>query len=375
MNKLDPDMFVVKEDKGLRLIVPSHTAGMANAPWAKDTLQYRSRVETEYGRTVSQGFKKFFNLGMGPVDLQVTFDDVVNAIVKGDAVATLKVDGSLLVRSEYHGKVMCRTRGSFGWEHLDNAFEMLIFEEEYPELFKTGKYPTLSLLFEWVSPMNVIVLKYPEPKLTLIGGVDHADLTYLRMDQLEPIAKTLGVPLVQYFPLTPEGWRRLNVELEGRQDIEGYVIRLHREQDLVKVKCLPYLTKHALKDSLNSEKLADMYFQQGKPSFAEFCTQFKATFDEETCMWALGAISALYDGVKPFDKIIAHMREKAKERADWTRKDAALTGLAEYGQTKRFGAYMKIWEGKEPDTEVLKSILLQNTKQVELGMFAKPEAQ
>jgi hypothetical protein len=81
----------------------------------------------------------------------------------------------------------------------------------------------------------------------------------------------------------------------------------------------------------------------------------------------------LYDGVKTLQKIEEHMAGKAVERKDWTRKDAALAGIAEYGQTKRFSAYMCIWEGSPVKTDTLKSILLQNTRQVEIGMFKDTE--
>lgn len=371
---LDPELFIIREQDGLRLIIPSHNAGVANAPWTRDTVLYRSRVETLDGTAVSQGFAKFFNIGQGPLDLQVTAQDVADACKEGTAVATLKLDGSLLIRSVYEGKVFLRTRGSFSYEHLDNAAEMQLFREKYPLVFDPDWFENgVSLLFEWTSPQNVIVLKYPEPELTLVGGVDHKTLQYLRILSLRSVAELLQVPLVKHFRLTPEGWDDLQRTLDTK-DIEGYVIRLHDEQRLVKVKALPYLTKHALKSTLTSEKLADMYFQQARPSYGEFCAEFSSALDEETLLWAIPAISSMYDGVRELLGIEARMRSKAVERREMSRKQAALLGLAEYGQTKRFSMYMQLWEGREVETKLLKSILLQNTKQVELSMFTKPEA-
>ncbi len=370
---LNPEFFETWPDgMGLNLIAPAKGGAVGNAPWTKETIKYRSRVETLDGTPVSVGFHKFFNLGTGPDNLQIKVDDIIKECGKG-AIATLKLDGSLLIRSVYGGKVMLRTRGSFGYDHVDNASEMEIFKKGYPRIFDPIWYDSCSLLFEWVSPNNIIVLKYPEPELTLIGAVNHEDLTYFPMSALAIIAKVLGVPLVRYFPLTSDGWEELNASLETNAEIEGYVIRLNGEQDLVKVKCVPYLTKHALKSSLSTEKLADMFFQQGWPSFQAFSEQFISDFDEETYMWALGAISSLYDGVKEFNKIIAHMLENAQTRRGMSRKDAALAGLVEYGQTKRFSAYMNLWEGKVMKDDLYKSILLQVTKQTELGMFTKVE--
>lgn len=375
---LDPEKFDINERDGLRLITPARgTMGLGNAPWTRETLPYRSRVETLDGKVVSQGFKKFFNLSSGPTELQVTLEDIIKAIEHRDAVATLKLDGSLLVRAVHQGKVYLRTRGSFGYEFLDNADEMEEFKTRYPAIFNPSILAGYSVLFEWTSPKNVIVLKYDKPELTLIGAIEHTrELPYvtLRHNGLSFIATLLSVPLIQYFPLDTEGFAKLQLELEASQEIEGYVIRLHNEQTLVKVKCQAYLTKHGLKSTLTSEKLADMWFQQGQPDYKTFCNTFLASFDEETLFWAMGAISSLFDGVKEYNAILDHMRTKVFQRSSWDRKKAALAGLNDYGQTKRFALYMNLWEGKASKGDLLKSILLQSTKQVEIGMFKPTEA-
>lgn len=366
---IDLNLFQVTEKDGLRLIIPSRDGAVGNAPWTPDTTQYRSRVETLEGETVSQGFKKFFNLDQGPDGLRVEVADILKAIEQGDALATLKLDGTLLIRSVWQGKVMLRTRGSFGYENLDNADEIEEFRSKYPILFEAAYYPALSLLFEWTSPRNVIVLKYFQPQLTLIGAVSHFDLSYEPLRRLVPIANHLQVPLIESFLLTRDGWDQLQARLDTDSTIEGYVIRLNWEQDLVKVKCAPYLTKHAMKSTLTTEKLVDRWLQQGKPEFKAFTSMFLIDFDEETLMWALGAISAMFDGIREFREIERHMKAKATSRRDWSRKEAAIYGLAEYGQTKRFSAYMNLWEGKPISPDLIKSIIMQSCKNVEIGMF------
>lgn len=373
--KLDPEKFQIVERDGLRLIQPQRgTMSLGNAQWTKETIMLRSRVETLGGETVSQGYKKFFNLSSGPLDLQVTPEAILKAIKVRDAIATLKLDGSLLIRSVYRGSLMFRTRGSFDYRFLDNADEMEVFRAKYPAIFDTRVFEGYSLLFEWTSPRNVIVLKYAEPELTLIGAIAHTpDLWYVPIASggLQSISDIIGVPLVTHFDLDEAGWDKLQLKLKDDPMIEGYVIRLHREQTLVKVKCEPYLTKHGLKSTLSREKLVDMWLQQGKPGYNEFKNNFLTSFDEETLLWAIGAISSLFDGVTTLNAILVHMKGKAAERQGWLRKDAAVEGIGEYGQTKRFSAYMNYWEGKAPSDELIKSILLQNTKQVEFNMFSE----
>lgn len=370
MSSIDPNLFDAHEKDGLRLIIPARSGAVGNAPWTKETAKYRSRVETMDGTTVSQGFLKFFNISTGPDSLRISVDDLLVACERKDAIATLKLDGSLLIRSVWNDEVMLRTRGSFGYEFLDNADEMDDFRLRYPKVFDPFLFEGYSLLFEWTSPRNVIVIKYPEPELTLVGAILHIPkLPYCDMKQLEFIADYLGVPCVKWFKLNKAGWEEIQRNLETDQTIEGFVIRLNKEQDLVKVKCQPYLTKHGLKSTLTTEKLADMWFQQGQPDYKTFCDNFLSSFDEETLMWALGAISSLFDGVKEFRKIVDHMQGLAEARSIWSRKDAALRGIEEYGKTKRFSLYMNYWEKSEPKVDLLKSVLLQCTKQVEFSMF------
>lgn len=372
---MDNEFFTVREENGLRLIIPAHHAAVGNAAWNPHNLWRRSRVETLDCRVVSQGFGKFFNLGHGPEGLQITLDDVARACARGDALATLKVDGSLLIRSVHKDAVITRTRGSFSAEHLENAHELDKFRAEYPKVFDAHAYPNFSLLFEWVSPLNTIVMRYPYADITLIGAVDHTTMTYLPMDRLRGIAVALDVPIVKHWPLTIKGWDELYATLDSDRDIEGYVIRLNNEQDLVKVKCAPYLTRHALKSNLTTEGLAEMYFQYGRPSFQGFLDQFAKEYDEETATWAMPVIASLYDGVKHLIAIENHIRQSVEKRKAWTRKDVAIAFQNEYGQTKKFALAMNIWLNLSDvrSNPLRKSILLQNTKQTERSMFSTPE--
>lgn len=366
------DFWNIRVENGMRLITPSHSAAVGNAAWTRDNLWWRSRVETVRGELVSQGFGKFFNLGMGPLDLNIGLTDVAKAVAHGDAVATLKLDGSLLIRSVYKSQIVLRTRGSFTYEHLDNAFEMEEFKQKYPLLFDPVFAYNYSLLLEWVSPNNTIVIKYPEPELVLVGAVDHRSMSYMRSEELKSLAEMIDVKMVDYFPLTNKGWEDLYANLESNHEIEGYVIRLNNEQNLVKVKCAPYLTKHSLKSRLDSETLADMYFQYGRPDFTGFMGEFSKAFDEEVAMWAMPAIASLYDGVRNLNAIEEHIVEKVAQRREegLSRKEFAIVTQNEYGKTKKFSLAMNLFLGlKDKNEKLLKSILLQNTKQIEMSFM------
>ena len=389
-NKFDTENFTVIEDNRLRLITPTRITAVSNHAWTKDNLWLRSRVETLDGRTVSQGFGKFFNLGMGTESIKCDIVDIVNAIEKNDAIATVKYDGSLLIFSWYNDQQIIRTRGSMTYKHLDNGYEIdTIFRKKYPKLFERrpngNNYDTWSLLCEWITPNNCIVLKYPEPALVLVGAVWHGGtgvntydgitkfpMTYAPMSRLKEIAEDLQLPLVESFKLDTAGWNRIQENLSKDNAIEGYVIRINGEQTLIKVKNEPYLTKHRLKSNLTTELLIDMWLQHGQPDYKTFTQLFIETYDEEICAWAIGAISSLFDGVKQLYEIIRVIDTKVSEAhaISMSRKDFAISMQSQYGQTRKFSYAMKAWEGKY-DKNCIKGILLQTTRQHELGMFTK----
>jgi hypothetical protein len=320
----DPEHFLIQERDGLRLITPKASSALADHVWIPANIHYRSRLETLRGETVSQGFKKFMNLGQGPDGLRVSVVDVVKACIRGDAVATVKIDGSLIVRSVHQGRVLLRTRGAFGYQHQENAYEIETCVQRYPRLLDPTYRPEYSLLLDWVSPTNVIILKYAEADLLLVGGVDHEDLRYLRLRELADIAGYLGVPLVEYFRLDERGWKALYDTLATDAEKEGYVIRLYDEQTLVKVKCTPYIAKHAFKYGMSEGKLVDMWLQVGRPPQQSFIASLISQFDEETIMWALPFITSLFRWVQAVEERVATIQQEVERQRGLVRKQFAL---------------------------------------------------
>jgi hypothetical protein len=191
------------------------------------------------------------------------------------------------------------------------------------------------------------------------------------MDGLMMLAEVLGVPVVEWYKLDSKGLEDLMGRLTTEQRIEGWVVRLNHGQTLVKIKCDPYLAKHRLKSNLTSDSLADIWISQGRPDYQTFVRNFGEQFDEETAAWALPVISKMFDGVKELNKIVAVIEEKVKDgqQKRLSRKDFAMSMQSQYGVTKKFALCMNLWTGHTNNDELLKGILLQNTKQFELGMF------
>lgn len=361
----NPEHFLIREQDGLRLITPKSSAAFDDHIWTPDNLQFRSRVETLDGETVSQGFKKFMNLGQGPDGVRVETADVVAACARGDAFATLKIDGSLIVRSVYQGRIILRTRGAFGYEHQDNAAEIEKCVERYPRLLDPSYRPDISLLLEWVSPTNVIIFKYDQPELILVGGIRHQNFQYLLLDELHAVAADLNMALVESFRLDQQGWTDLYATLATDTDKEGYVIRIHNEQDLVKVKCAPYLAKHAFKYNMSVGKLVDMWLHAGRPSEQAFVEQLTHQFDEETIMWALPFIANLFGWVRAVHEHAAALKHQVEQLRHLPRKDFAIQ-MREQLSSRDFSLAMLFRDNRDINDRLMKQMLEQKSAGAEV---------
>lgn len=381
--QLDPELFKVAEKDGLRLIMSHHSAAVSNEAWDRENLWLRSRVECIKNEdTVSQGFGKFFNLGMGPDGLRIDAEMILTAI-RGNqrVVATLKYDGSCLIRSVYQGEIMFRTRGSFSYEYHDNAHnEMGIFLDKYPKLLDPMWQADKSLLFEWLTPDFQIVIKYDEPDLRLLGAVHHghrhfSHLRYLKMEELEPISAECGIPLIEYHTIdSVKDWHHFYRDVIDHREIEGYVLRLDDEQALVKIKAEPYLTKHGVKSNLSFKSMVEFWLQHGQEFIYEsILGQLEKLYDEEVVMWALPFVDNLFVAVGAWEKALADVRREAESRQHWGRKDFAIEMQRKYEHDRAmFSLAMQLWQDKPVDNRMIRNFMMRFDQGIK-GQFSQDE--
>ncbi len=368
--EIDMELFKVAEKDGLRLVIPQHSAAVSNEAWGRDNLWWRSRVESvKNSDTVSQGFGKFFNLGQGPDGLRIDAETILTAIRANQrVVATLKYDGSCLIRSVYQGEVMFRTRGSFSYEYHDNANnEMGIFLDKYPLLLDPMWQTDKSLLFEWLTPDFQIVIKYEEPDLRLLGAVHHghrhfSHLRYLTMKELELISTESEIPLIEYHVIdSVQAWHHFYRDVVDHREIEGYVLRLNDEQDLVKVKAEPYLTKHGVKSNLSFKSMVEFWLQHGQEGiYHSILGQLEKLYDEEIVMWALPFVDNLFVAVEAWTHASEKLEWQVEEHRHWARKDFAIKMQKEYKDDKTlFGIAMQLWQNKDIEDKQIRNFMMK----------------
>jgi hypothetical protein len=301
--------------------------------------------------------------------------------LKGATVVE-KIDGSLLIVSMWKGKLILRTRGTVDAYQLDNGFELEAFKEYADKLLSdwTEKYgetwPT-SLLFEWVSPNQKIILSYgDEPKFYLVGAVEHLEYDIWPQNALDILAEMNGLLRPPCYTFNDIADLLANVEAwKGKEGVCVY--SFDGKPQIHKVKGAWYLALHHMKSELASfDKVIDVWFNLGRPSYTDFYNKVAEQFDFELANQIQGDMSRICDGWKEVEKIVIGLNGfvaglKASTAStpggkDFnvkpSRKWQAERIISSYGQTNRASFCFKLLDGKILADDDLKKLLYQVLK-------------
>ena len=184
---------------------------------------------------VIRGYEKFFNY-MQLEDTSYYSEQFKNerSRINCDHIhVTDKLDGSLILLSNYKGKHLISTTSSANIKtnpFLAPAYHALV-NVHVPEGF--------TLAFEWTSPKNTIVIPYKDDKYTLHGVINNETGERMNHADLVELAKELHVPVV------PEHVYSLDELLDiqkNAQGIEGFVAE-NEFGNLIKFKTEFYFTE------------------------------------------------------------------------------------------------------------------------------------
>lgn len=274
----DPEQFNIKDcivagDECL-LITPKDMS----VKWNEQNKYFRSSLwRKSCGKLISGGYRKFVNYGEQP-----DFEPLGN---NSKFKAIVKCDGSLLILSSHNKELIIRTRGTVDATKLENGHEIEYLKNKYPKVFSDYFVTSekFTLLFEWTTPSNRIVLKESEePTLWLIGIVNNDTYEYLSQDVLDFHAKTLGVERPKTYTFDTNDVELLKKEIEPLKDIEGVVIYDESGQILKKIKTLRYLELHRVFTGVKTvDHLFDIYVEYGTPKRDKFEEELAKNFDWE----------------------------------------------------------------------------------------------
>ena len=361
--KIDPATFETLEEKGF-IVRENQIAGNPafliipqdmGVEWTKENVIFRSSIWCKKtGELISAGFKKFVNWGEKPDTFPVP-DSIDNCPIME------KLDGSLLTVTRYKDELIHRTRGTFNAEDLDNGFEIKMLKEKYPNAFDNKWLHDFSLIFEWTTPNNKIILDYgDEPDISLIGIIRHEDYSLLRQDLVDEIAGYIGVKRPKYYSFS--SITEMIEVIQGIKDKEGVCIYHDNGQEIKKVKGLEYLKKHAFKSHLSPKSMVELFFEYDRPSEPKFIYKIRTEFDWECEKMARPMIEAVRNTYDEFmarteviNKFVLPLREKE-------RKEAAEIILNEYKVTGETGIAFRLLDGKEIDDQTIRKALLEKLK-------------
>lgn len=311
--------------------------------WTQQNKVLRSSVWNSKGELVSAGFPKFVNWGEKP-EVFPTPASLKNTVV------VEKLDGSLLIVTRYKGEYIIRTRGTVDATKLEqNGHEIELFRNTILpkiELPKTETWP-FSVLFEWTSPLNRIVIDYGEvPQFKLIGRISHTDYSLWPQDALDNWAAAVGLdrPETFNFGSTEE----LIASVEQWKGKEGVCVYSKDGQEIHKVKGADYLLKHRFKENATLEATLDMFVAFGYPQYQEFEAKLVEQFDYECFGMVRGYASQVVDAFKQVKEIEAGMQRFLTEQVKPmpTRRLQAVVVKQSYGETNRAAFLFTLLDGK-----------------------------
>jgi hypothetical protein len=370
LDKVDRTQFMVHEHslngEIVHLIQPQHIG----TKWTQDNKHMRSVVVNYDGEVISAGFPKFTNWGENPDNFPVP-TSLRNCTVME------KLDGSLLIVSKYNGQYILRTRGTVDASTLANGHELELFKTNILPKLVDATYPNykyidamqgdtwrVSILFEWLSPINKIVINYgDEPKFTLIGIIGHTEYDMVNQSGLDWLSKHWGLERPVTYTFSDVNDLLQNVEQwKGK---EGVCVYSKNDQSIHKVKGAWYLALHHMKSELsNIEKVMDVWLEQGMPDYNTFYNYIFTTFDFELAEQIKSMISRIADGKKEVNKIVEGMNSFVNNRLRSlpSRKEQAQLVISSYGETNRASFLFKLLDGKSLGKEEYKKLMFQVLK-------------
>jgi hypothetical protein len=353
-----PEHFLVHQhfigNEQVFLVQPQHIG----VSWTKDTMIFRSSVWSASGELVSASFPKFFNLGEHP-----ELTPVPNSLKATSLLQ--KLDGSTLILSRYKGVTIKRTRGTVDVTKQDNGYEVDYLLEKYPkvkEILESADTLSYSLIFEWTTPTNPIVINYgDEPDMVLIGIIFHDTYRLATQAYLDIEAIALGVKRPQRYSFdTVEQMQASVAEFKG---VEGLCLYFNNDQNILKCKGEWYPRAHRFKSDVASvEKIVDLWFGMDCLDYQSFIEFITNTYDYEIAQQCRGNVSNICDAWKEVKVIVASMQEKANSLSGMSRKEAAGVILQAYSTTNRASMVFALLDGKSLTTDQYKKLLFQCLK-------------
>ena len=304
-------------------------------------------------RLASRPPKKFFNYGENP---SVMFDyDIRDRI----AYTMNKEDGSLISSYLHYASdvsLRLKSRGSVA-SGQSAAAEQWLYNEKRTALYNEMlglEEAGWTVISEWTSPENRIVLPYYKEHLTILSIRNRETGHYMPLDVVKQCYPHIWL---HYVSVNPETWSEASFGaktfddvlrvLRAQTGIEGHVVALNSpngDLQFVKFKNDWYVALHHTKDSVtNPRRLFECVIDDATDDLRQMF---------ETDPQALLLISDAEEKYIPmYNALISRCEEFYHNNKDLERKEFALLGQEVFKGEKLpyFSCCMTLYSGRQPE--------------------------
>ncbi len=338
------------------------TPGQNEIPWNTKNKIFRSSLWNKDGDLISASFPKFMNWGEKPTEFPPPTD-------LRDCKFIEKLDGSAFIVSCYKGNVIFRTRGTIDASKLETGDEVEMFKKLHPQVIDFIEMSEdVSLIFEWYSPKNRIVIQYDDkPEWTLIGAINHDDYSLCTQNELDALAYNLDLirpKVYDYNHLSGQEFLNLVKEIKGN---EGVCVYHNNDQEIHKVKSDWYLIRHRMKSYFDSfDKILDYYADENFPDIEEFKRKVLNLTDFETLNEVEPWICKCVNAKNQVDAILASDKEFVQNNVlilgdpknkDIRKKQVEIIKAAY--PSGYFSVIFALLDGKEVDKKTFKNLIVK----------------
>lgn len=260
------------------------------------------------GDILARKYHKFFNVGEREETLPSNID-----LSKPHKVLD-KLDGSMITPVLINDKIQWHTKMG-ATDVAQQVEEFVANNPHYERIARSWYNYGVTLIFEWCSRKQQIVLDYPEDQLVLTGARFMKTGAYILPDNILIIGE-VPIPIVDAFGSADH----INTFVEmtrEEKDTEGYVIRFDNGQ-MLKVKTEWYVQIHKAKEKILQDRhVVGMILDNTLDDVKGFLSQedldslnaFEAKIVETMESAARDAVSFV----------------AARKKLDWTKKDFAIS--------------------------------------------------
>lgn len=295
-----------------------------DSPWA---LECRGITFNSAGKIASRPLHKFFNVG------EREFTREENIPWEQVDVVMDKRDGSMISTVDLgNGEWLLKSKKTFTSDVAVAATKFAQERGNYCDAIKEAIDGNVTLIFEWTSPADRIVLKYDEPQLTLLHIRGNVSGHYYGRNFVKSWAEFYGIPVVDTF--TFEKPRDLIQLAKTTEGVEGWIIQYG--QNMAKIKTSWYLDLHHSIVFVRERDIAQLVLNESiddlKSKFASEGVPLEPVIEIESRV-----LQKIDEIIEETEALLAEAR-KLKDR-----KEVAMT----LRQHPLFGLMMRLYVGGE----------------------------